>query len=39
MEGERVEGERVEYSDGSVYEGDVVVVEGKVVRHGQVRAC
>ncbi len=35
---ERGEGERVEYSDGSVYEGDVVVMDGKVVRHGQVGA-
>lgn len=34
----RGEEERVEYSDGSVYEGDVVMVDGKVVRHGQVGA-
>ena len=33
---QRLENERVEYSDGSVYEGEVVVlVSGKVVRHGQ----
>ena len=33
---QRLENERVEYSDGSVYEGEVVVLgSGKVVRHGQ----
>ena len=29
-------GECVEYSDGSVYVGEVVMLDGKVVRHGQV---
>jgi len=31
--------ERVEYSDGSVYLGEVVVLDGKVMRHGQVCVC